>query len=177
MTLDPSAEKEKEANAAIRQAGRDAYDKTYAPHHNRVVRAIARRVFDFCLLGGVLPRVGRRRCRSRTVGQAPEARLLSFLKASRPFVKRMRATSRGAGADVLDPRAVVHPSPRAHEKVYSSRRRRGGRLQLRASRRRRGRGSFAVVSPGIPRSVDKTDGDGRMRCVGARVLGNLRQNC
>ena len=47
VTLDPSPNKEKEANAAIRQAGRDAYDKTYAPHHNRVVRAIARRVFDF----------------------------------------------------------------------------------------------------------------------------------
>ena len=91
VTLDPSADKEKEANAAIRQAGRDAYDKTYAPHHNRVVRAIARRVFDFLPPREVFYRaLGDAGADRGRWGKHLRRDFESFLKASRPFVKRMR---------------------------------------------------------------------------------------
>ena len=91
ITLDPSPNKEKEANAAIRQAGRDAYDKTYAHHHNRVVRAIARKVFDFLPPREVFYRaLGDAGADRHRWGKHLRRDFEGFLKASRPFVKRMR---------------------------------------------------------------------------------------
>ena len=43
----PAKEYDALADAAIRESAREAYSHSYAPHHNRVVRAIARKVFDF----------------------------------------------------------------------------------------------------------------------------------
>ena len=81
----------KEANAAIRQAGRDAYDKTYAHHHNRVVRAIARKVFDFLPPREVFYRaLGDAGADRHRWGKHLRRDFEGFLKASRPFVKRMR---------------------------------------------------------------------------------------
>jgi len=91
VALDASPDKDKEANQALREAGQEAYDKTYALHHNRVVRAIARKAFAFLPPREVFYRaLGDSGADRRKWGKHLRKDLETFLKASRPFVKRMK---------------------------------------------------------------------------------------
>jgi len=85
-------EHDKRADEALRESARAAYAKSYAPHHNRVVRAIANKVFDF------LPT---REVFYRALGDAGTDRkrwdrdlkrdLEQYLSALRPTVRRLKS--------------------------------------------------------------------------------------
>jgi len=91
-TLDASGpEGEKTANRAIRDAAVDAYDRTYAKHHNAVLRAIARKVLNFLpsreKFYTAFGKNGRDRKRwSRDL----RGELKSFLGALRPCLARLK---------------------------------------------------------------------------------------
>lgn len=99
--FDAAAAADARADAAIRDSAKVAYERHYAPQHNVVVRAVARKVLNF------IP--GRERIfrafgrpgadRARWHGEL-RAELRSFLGAVRPCLQRLEDTFRG------------HPLPR-----------------------------------------------------------------